>query len=72
MDKNVILAIVRQVLTAVGAFFAAKFAVDGATIEAVISGIVAAASAIWAATSKQKDVTKVKAAEAVLNQAEMK
>lgn len=68
MDKNVILSVLRQVLTALGAGFATKYGVDGETTAAIIAGLVALISAVWAAVSKSKDVATVAAAKTVLTQ----
>lgn len=44
MNKDQVLALLRQLLTFGAGFFASKYALDGATVTAAISGIVAIVS----------------------------
>lgn len=58
--KETLLAILRQILTAVGGILAGKGYVDGAEVEIIVGGAVALASAIWMLFVKKKDVDTAK------------
>jgi hypothetical protein len=50
--KDSILSLIRHALTFAGGFIAAKYGVDGASIESIISGLVAVAAATWGVIEK--------------------
>jgi arginine repressor len=54
--KDILLSLLRQILTAAGAAFAAKGYLDAVQLEAIIGGLVAVASVIWAVVTKKNDV----------------
>ena len=54
MNREMILSLIRSTLISVGTVWAAKKGVDGATVEAVVSGLIAAAAAAWGAWDKRK------------------
>lgn len=58
--KETLLAILRQILTAVGGILAGKGYVDGAEVEIIVGGAVALASAVWMLFVKKKDVAAAK------------
>jgi len=53
-SSEVITAVVRHLLTAVGGYFVAKGAVDNGTVEAIIGGIVASIGLGWSIFNKLK------------------
>lgn len=54
MNSDVVTAVVRHILTAVGGYFVAKGAVDHGTVEAIIGGIVASIGLGWSIVNKLK------------------
>ena len=52
MNSTIIAAIVRHTLTGIGAALATQYSIDGATMEAVIGGIAAAAGLVWSLLEK--------------------
>jgi hypothetical protein len=54
MNSEMITAVVRHILTAVGGYFVAKGAVDHGTVEAIVGGIVAAIGLGWSIVNKLK------------------
>lgn len=66
MNKDVILAGIRQLLTFGGGFIVAKGWLDTETMLSVAGALVTIISAGWAIIVKTKDTTTVKAAETVL------
>lgn len=54
MNSDVITAVIRHILTAVGGYFAAKGVVDHATVEAIVGGVVAAIGLGWSIVNKLK------------------
>jgi hypothetical protein len=54
MNSTIISALVRHILTAVGGAFAAKYAIDGASIEAVSGAVATLAGVAWSVYDKRK------------------
>ncbi len=54
MNSTIIQALVRHVLTAVAGGFAVRWGVDGAALDAVISGAAAAAGIGWSVWDKRR------------------
>jgi hypothetical protein len=54
MNSEMITAVVRHILTAVGGYFVAKGAVDHGTVEAIVGGVVAAIGLGWSIFNKLK------------------
>ena len=54
MNATVVAAVVRHVLTAVAGGMVVKYGVDGATADAIIGGIAAAAGLGWSLLDKRK------------------
>lgn len=69
MNKDVILAGIRQLLTFAGGFVVAKGWLDTETMVAVAGALVTIVSAAWAIITKTKDTETVKAANTVLSAA---
>ena len=55
MNAAVVAAVVRHVLTAVAGGMVVKYGVDGATADAIIGGIAAAAGLGWSLLDKRKN-----------------
>jgi hypothetical protein len=54
MNSEMITAVVRHILTAVGGYFVSKGAVDHSTVEAIVGGIVASIGLGWSIFNKLK------------------
>jgi hypothetical protein len=54
MNASIIAALVRHVLTGVAGIFAAKYSIDGATLDAIISGATALVGVVWSVWDKKK------------------
>jgi hypothetical protein len=54
MNNEILLGLVRHILTAIGGVLVAKGSVDQSTVETVIGGIVAIVGAAWSVFSKKK------------------
>lgn len=54
MNNEILLGLVRHILTAIGGVLVAKGSVDQSTVETVIGGIVAIVGAVWSVFSKKK------------------
>jgi hypothetical protein len=54
MTQGIIAGVTRHILTGVGGIFAAKYAIDGTTLDAIIGGITALLGVIWSIRDKQK------------------
>jgi hypothetical protein len=54
MNAMIIAALVRHILTAVAGGFAVKYGVDGADIDAIVSGAAAAAGVGWSIWDKRR------------------
>ena len=52
MNEVMVMAVVRHVLTAVGAGLAASYGIDGEALGTVISGLVAASGLAWSLYDK--------------------
>lgn len=55
MTATVVASLVRHILTAVAGGLAMKYQVDGATTDAIIGGIAAAAGVAWSILEKRRD-----------------
>lgn len=55
MNATMIAAIVRHILTAVAGGMAVKYGVDGATVDAIVGGVAAAAGLGWSLLDKRQD-----------------
>lgn len=55
MNATMISAIVRHILTAVAGGMAVQYGVDGATTDAIVGGIAAAAGLGWSLLDKRRD-----------------
>jgi hypothetical protein len=53
MNKDVILGIVRHVLTGVGGYFIAKGAIDAAAVELLVGSVITIAGVIWSILDKK-------------------
>lgn len=53
MSKEIVQGILRHLLTGVGGALAVKYQIDGATIEAVVGGIVALVGVVWSIRAKR-------------------
>lgn len=53
MNAAIITALVRHLLTTVGGAFASRYAIDGASIEAIAGGIAALAGVAWSIWDKR-------------------
>ena len=69
MNLSAILTAIRYVLVAVGGFFTAKFSLDAAQVEAIITGLLTIIPAVVGIITTVKNKTTVKAAEMVLTAA---
>jgi hypothetical protein len=56
MTQGIIAGVTRHILTAVGGIFAAKYAIDGTTMDAIIGGLTALIGVAWSIKDKQKAV----------------
>jgi hypothetical protein len=54
MNAMIIAALVRHILTAVAGGFAVKYGIDGADIDAIVSGAAAAAGVGWSIWDKRR------------------
>lgn len=54
MNATIIQAVVRHVLTAIAGGFAVKYGIDGGSMDAIISGLSAAAGVGWSVYDKRK------------------
>jgi len=54
MNSVLIQAVVRHILTALAGGFAVKYGVDGATMDAIIGGVAAAAGVGWSIYDKKR------------------
>jgi hypothetical protein len=54
MTPEIISAVIRHILTAVGGYFVAKGTVDQAAVEAIVGGVVAAVGLGWSLIAKIK------------------
>ena len=54
MTPGVIAGIARHILTAVAGVFAAKYTIDGATIDVIVSGLTAIVGVAWSVWDKKK------------------
>jgi hypothetical protein len=54
MNSTIIAALVRHILTGLAGVFAAKYAVDGATMDAIIGGATALVGVVWSVWDKKK------------------
>lgn len=52
--KDMILSLVRSTLISVGSVYAAKKGLDGASIDAIVSALIALIAASWGAVEKLK------------------
>ncbi len=57
MNKEIVTAVVRHALTAFGGAFAARYGVDGGTVEVIAGGIAAAAGLLWSILDKKRLAT---------------
>lgn len=64
--KETFMAIFRQVVTALMTYLSTKGFIDGNEVEAIVTGLIAIASAAWAAYAKYKDTKAKKALVAEL------
>ena len=55
MNAAMISAIVRHLLTGVAGAYAVQYGVDGATADAIVGGVAAAAGVGWSLLDKRKD-----------------
>lgn len=53
MNPMIIAALTRHLLTALAGGFAMKYGVDGATMDAIVSGAAAAAGVAWSIADKR-------------------
>lgn len=58
LNAQVITALLRHILTAVGGALAARYSLDGASIEAIAGGAAAAAGVAWSIYDKRRGVTQ--------------
>lgn len=54
MTPEIISAVVRHILTAVGGYFVAKGTIDQASVEAIVGGVVATIGLAWSLIIKVK------------------
>lgn len=54
MTPEMISAVARHILTAVGGYFVAKGTIDQASVEAIVGGIVATIGLAWSLIAKAK------------------
>lgn len=54
MNAAIVAALVRHVLTGVAGVFAAKYAIDGATLDAIVGGATALVGVAWSIWDKKK------------------
>lgn len=54
MNAAIATALLRHVLTAVGGALASRYAIDGASIEAIAGGIAAAVGVAWSLWDKRR------------------
>lgn len=66
MNLSAILTALRYVLVAVGGYLTAKFSLDSAQVEAIITGLLTIIPAVVGIITTVKNKTTVKAAETVL------
>ena len=55
MNAAMISAIVRHLLTCVAGAYAVQYGIDGATADAIVGGVAAAAGVGWSLLDKRKD-----------------
>jgi hypothetical protein len=55
MNATMISAIVRHLLTGVAGAYAVQYGIDGATADAIVGGVAAAAGVGWSLLDKRKD-----------------
>lgn len=53
MNATMISALVRHLLTGIAGALAARYSVDGAAVDAIVSGLAAAAGVVWSAWDKR-------------------
>lgn len=53
MSKEIVQGILRHLLTGVGGALAVKYQIDGATIEAIVGGVVALVGVVWSIRAKR-------------------
>lgn len=53
MNNEILLGLVRHILTAVGGVLVAKGTVDQSTVETVVGGVAAIVGALWSVFSKK-------------------
>lgn len=56
MTSGIVAGVVRHVLTGIGGVFAAKYAIDGGTMDAIIGGVTALVGVVWSIWDKKKAV----------------
>lgn len=54
MNSEIISALARHALTALAGAAAAKYSIDAGTLEAIVSGLSAAAGVVWSIWDKRK------------------
>lgn len=54
MNPEIVQALARHALTAIGSGIAVKYGVDGATMDAVVGGVAALIGIIWSIVDKAK------------------
>jgi hypothetical protein len=54
MTQGIVAGITRHILTGVGGIFAAKYAIDGGAMDAIIGGITALVGVVWSVWDKKK------------------
>lgn len=54
MNAAIITALVRHILTTVGGALASRYAIDGASVEAIAGGIAALTGVVWSIWDKRR------------------
>lgn len=54
MTTGIVAGVTRHILTAIAGVFAAKYTIDGATLDAIVSGLTALVGVAWSVWDKKK------------------
>lgn len=54
MTHGVVAGVTRHILTAIAGVFAARYAIDGATLDVIVSGLTAIVGVAWSVWDKKK------------------